>query len=76
MDVIHHYSCIDLTATTYLQTGEVAGRVVTGVDQGGFDIVLVNGDHRGLLGRDIDLAIVVGAGGRRGSCPRGRRRRR
>lgn len=45
-----------------LQSGKVARLIVTGVDQSGFDIVLVDTDHDGRLGRDVDLAVVVGIG--------------
>src|SRR6266542_7161565 len=45
----------------FLQAGEVTGLVVAGVDQGRLDVGFVDRDHWRLAGRDVELAIVVGA---------------
>ena len=51
---------------TYGKSGKVAGWPITGVDHGSLDIALVNRDNYGRLGRNIDLAVVVGRGLLRG----------
>ena len=44
------------------QTGEVTGWIVAGVDDSGLDVVFGDRHNRRRLGRDIDLAVVVGRG--------------
>ncbi len=51
-----------------IQTCEVAGGPVAGVDHSGFDIVPIHSDHFGRLGGNVNLAVVVGVG-LRGSLP-------
>ena len=45
-----------------IQTGEIGGRIVTGVDDGGLDVILGDRHDGGRLGGDINLAVVVGGG--------------
>ena len=45
-----------------LEAGEIAGRIVSGVNDGGFDIVLGDGDNSGRFGRHFDNVVVIGVG--------------